>query len=138
MDDTLLSNDRAQWYGELTMENLVAVAERIERMLTGKYFTFASSNEWFSHPNVEVRTSQKLCPDHTNSGNAVNVWYHENSEPQYGGFHVSQTDSNWGCSTGYTGNKPYIVFDYNQIKIEHAPSGHKIKWVIAIEDHNGR
>jgi hypothetical protein len=114
-------------------------------MLDGKKYTFVTVNSFFSRRDPtdergfllstnapEVRTSQVMAK--------VSV-YHDD-DGKYAGFNVSDTYGVWGVSTSATENvydptfeKPYFVFEYNQVRFYHrAPAGNSLVWVIAIED----
>lgn len=136
----------AQFYGTVTIDNIEKIAQMIDEKLTGKKYVFTSWNEGMSEqaslhvqPNQELKDSIK--------GNYYSLWYdNENDYPEYAGFNFSDTYGVWGLSTskhssdlkfGWDSsyNAPYIVFDYNEIKIIHrAPAGHILVWVISIQE----
>lgn len=131
------------WFGVQTIENTPLIAERLEHMLTGKKYTFASTNDGFqpdSRIGFEVRPDQRL-KDTTDTTNS-NVWYDEQTPPRFAGFNFSDTYGVWGISTSATNNKydhtfkaPYWVFEYNQARVMHrAPAGHLLVWVIAVQE----
>ena len=123
------------WYGEVTIENIEAVAKTIEEVLTGKYYTFASLNA-DCVSIFDVHTSQKLEPDKATDKKALSVWFDkEHTPPQYAGFNFVDTYGVWGLSTG--SDKPYISFKYNhQIRIEQLNGyGEKLIWIITTENH---
>ena len=102
-----------------------------------KRYTFVACNEFFDF-KPEVRTGQELKED-----NPVSYWIDENNNPPlHAGFNVNDSYGVWGLSTSQKENKydnefnaPYVVFDYNQIKITlRAPAGHKIYWTVALEN----
>lgn len=144
MRNEFIATDR-QWYGIMTIENVEAIAVRIKKMLTGKYYTFVANNFYSDYPRPEVHTSQQMETDPAR-GKDVQVWYDDKENPpRFAGFHVGDTYGVWGTSTHAREDdraswekQPYIVLDYRQIKIEHyAPAGHLLIWVIMIEHHEG-
>lgn len=127
------------WFGTQTIENTPLIAARLEHMLAGKRYTFASTNDGFqpdSRIGFEVRPDQRL-KDTTNS----NVWYDEQTPPRFSGFNFCDTYGVWGISTSATEDRydptfkaPYWVFEYNQARVTHrAPAGHLLVWVIAVQ-----
>lgn len=134
----------ASWYGVQTIENTPEIVERLRDLLTGKKYTFVSTNDGFnpeSRIGVDVRTDQKL--ENGTNGTPFSIWYDEkNDPPRYCGFNVGDTYGVWGVHTSATEtqydptfNVPYWVFDYNQARVVHrAPAGHLLVWVIAVQN----
>ena len=140
MDDATLQDYERNWYGTQTIANTPLIAKRLEKMLTGKRYTFAATNDGFnpnSNIGFEVRTDQRL-----KDGSKVNVWQDkEQDPPRFAGFNFSDTYGVWGVSTSNTDSKydptfnaPYWVFEYNQARVTHrAPAGHLLVWVVAVQ-----
>jgi hypothetical protein len=140
------------WYGDVTIENIKEVAEKMKSILSGKRYTFVAVNMYgvaggwageqgqlISEP--EVRTSQELKPG--TNGDSLSVWFDkENSSPTYAGFNFCDSYGVWGLSTHIPSdnephyNIPYAVFEWgHKIKIAHrAPAGHILYWTIALEE----
>lgn len=130
------------WLGDLTLDNLQEVAEKINEMLTGKKYTFVSVNMMGnkSRPGYltgrpDVRTSQTL-----KDKQAMSFWFDkEQDPPQYGGFNFNDSYGIWGCSVSANPGEepysnPYIVFEWTKVAITHrAPAGHLLYWTIALE-----
>jgi hypothetical protein len=118
------------WDGMLTIDNIENVVKLLEKLLTGKKYTFVTSNEFFRY-EPEVRASQR-------KSGKINFW----KEKDYAGFNVADTYGVWGCSTNakieqydHTFQNPYFVFEWNKVKIIHrAPVGHLLYWLIAVEE----
>jgi hypothetical protein len=63
------------WYGYLADENVQHIADRIRNLLAGRRYTFASINASHAHfTGPEVRTSQELRPEHTDSKTTPTVY----------------------------------------------------------------
>jgi len=130
-----LIEKRARWYGELTVENLEAIAQRLRSMLTGRRYTWVAVNEYYGPlPRPEVRTGQQIEPGKSQNGEAVYIHYGE--DRTWGMIGINDTYGCWSISTDDRPEKrPYLVFEYNKLTIEHyAPGGNKLIWVIASED----
>jgi hypothetical protein len=119
------------WIGNLTIENVNEVADRLKELLIGKIYTFVSCNE-LDRFKPNVKTGQKL-----EDNNPIRVWKGDYST----GIHVNDSYGVWGFNTVlHEGEKnenlkvPYIIFEGNQIRIEHrAPGGNILYWVVALE-----
>lgn len=131
------------WFGTQTIENTPLIAARLEHMLTGKKYVFASTNDGFqpdSRTGFEVRPDQRL----KDKRGAICWLDDKENPPRYAGFHFSDTYGVWGTSTNATEDKydhtfqnPYWVFEYNQARVTHrAPAGHLLVWVIAVQEDN--
>ena len=120
------------WSGKLTVHNIEDVADRIWRVIEGKPYTFVANNEAHGGLRPEVRVAQQASK--------IRTWYEE--EKKFGGFHVDDSYGVWGCSTNAqddayepAGENPYIEITDTRIEIRHrAPAGHKLYWVIAVEE----
>lgn len=131
------------WFGTQTIENTPLIAKRLEHMLAGKKYTFASTNDGFqpdSRIGFEVRPDQKL--KNGTSGTPLSTWVDEEQDPpRFAGFNFCDTYGVWGISTSAVNDKydhtfkaPYWVFEYNQARVTHrAPAGHLLVWVIAVQ-----
>lgn len=62
---------RRTWYGYLAHDNAAHVRDRVERMLTGRPYTFVAVNAALWRTPPEVRTSQWLTKVHLDPGH---VW----------------------------------------------------------------
>jgi hypothetical protein len=126
----------------LCLSNIEETAFRIEKMLTGKRYTFVAANEFFRF-EPEVRTGQRLTDK-----NPMHFWFdEENTPPKYGGFNFNDSYGVWGLSTSQEGEQydpkfdaPYLVFEWGHklTMTLRAPAGHLIYWVIAVEDDDER
>ena len=126
------------WHGDVTIENIKEVASAIEKMLTGKRYTFVANNADWSNEMPQVRTSQRIEPDKVTDKRGVNVWFDEKeSPPSLAWMNVADTYGVWGFSTSST-EKPYVVFEgEHTIKITQKNGyGHALHWVIAVENHD--
>jgi len=123
------------WFGDVTIENIKEVASAIEKMLTGKRYTFVANNADWSNEMPQVRTSQRIEPDKATDKRGVNVWFDEKeSPPRLAWMNVADTYGVWGFSTSST-EKPYVVFEgEHTIKIRYKNGfGDVSRWVIAVE-----
>lgn len=132
------------WYGVQTIENTPEIVERLRKLLTGKRYTFVSTNDGFSPESrigVTVRTDQEL--KNGTNGTPFSTWCDEGHDtPQYCGFRVCDTYGVWGVTTNassteydYTFNVPYWVFERNQARVAHrAPLGGLLVWIIARQE----
>lgn len=131
------------WHGGLTVDNIENVANMILRKLDGRKYCFASQNYGFMEEGaLDVRTDQSL--ENNKKGSPLSVWFGENNE--YAGFNFCDSYGVWGCSTSKhnsdlaygwdsTFDAPYIVIDWNEVKIVHrAPAGHILVWILAIQE----
>jgi hypothetical protein len=125
-----------EFYETLHTGNIEKVAKLIEEKLTGKTYAFVSVNELFNF-RPDVRTNQKMHED-----KPVHIWFDEdNDPPNFAGFNINDTYGVWGLSTSQktneydpTFNAPYVVIEYNQIKMTLRNSnGNLIHWVVAIQ-----
>lgn len=127
-----------KFYGTLTTENIEEVANAILDKLTGKTYTFVSSNEYIGAYKPEVKTNQRL--QNGNNGSPLSVWH--SKDGRRAGFNVCDTYGVWGLSTSQTENRydsrfnaPYINMERNTIEMTHrAGSGALLYWVIEIQD----
>lgn len=127
------------WYGMLTIKNIEQVTDLLRQLLENKRYTFVIAYD-ASGCKPEVRTSQRLMPGSTTSGNAISIHIDENG--RYADFNVHDTYGLWGAMTHLIEdeydkdfNNPYIVFEWNKVTITHrAPSGQKLYWIAAVED----
>lgn len=128
------------WCGTLTVENIEQVADLLRRLLKGRQYRFVVTNEVFDF-KPKVRINQELEPN--KAGDSINVYY-DKDEKRFAGFSVHDSYGMWGCSTSLQeercdcGSKnPHFVFEWNKVTINHyAPSGHRVCWVIIVEDDN--
>lgn len=106
------------WSGYITRENIEAVAKRIERELTNKFFTIATVI--YNHPEPEPRVDlhRKLEKVYFYHGNAE-------GEGDFSGMGISHSDGVHTISTSaHSGNtfpqpgQPIIAFDINRITIK--------------------
>lgn len=130
-------------FGNLTLDNLEDVAQKIYQKLKGQKYAFSSVNMMGNENNPgklisrpELRTSQEL------NGEPSVYFDKEHTPPEYGGFHFSDTYGVWGLSTLIPKDGrdfkpyeiPYIVIEYNKIQIIHrAPAGHVLYWTIVVQ-----
>lgn len=96
------------WFGCLADDNIEHVAQRIRNLLTGRRYTWVAYNvEHVTYAFPEVRTGQRLAPQHTTDGEALRV--HRIGEPQAhsgkpwttAGLSASDTYGAWGLHTSY-------------------------------------
>lgn len=59
---------RSSWFGYLAGDNIEHVRDRIERILTGRRYTFVSFNTALPNSRPEVRTSLTLSPRSAKDG----------------------------------------------------------------------
>ena len=124
------------WYGTLNVDNIKAVAKTILKKLENNKYTFTSTYEYRSW-SPESRVHQEL-KNGTNKS-PLSVWFGKNNE--YGGFNFCDSYGVGGVSTSQKEDKydpnfnsPYVVIDYNEVKITHrAPNGLLCYWLIVIE-----
>jgi hypothetical protein len=132
MKDELI-DERSSWFGDLTLENIEAIAERLKAMLRGKRYTFVSVNELFGPlPRPEVRTSQRLnIPD----SQYTDIYVHYGDDKSWGMIGVNDSYGVWSISThDDPERRAFLSFEHGKLTIEHcAPGGNKLIWVIAVE-----
>jgi len=123
-----------RWYGTVTLDKLEELGAAIERLFTGKRYTWVAVNYHVSEPRPEVRTGQRLSPEKALNGKAVKVWFSENI-PDYGGITVVDSYGVWGIQIDrHREGYPYVVLEHDSLYIEHfALAGHKLMWKVVIE-----
>lgn len=124
------------WSGYITRENIEAVAKRIERELTNKFFTIATVIYNYPEPEPKIELHQKLEKVYFYHGNAE-------GEGDFSGMGISHSDAVRTISTSaHSDNilscsgQPLVFFDINRITIKQWRSGfdnNLIIWVFAIE-----
>lgn len=138
MKDSLIE-ERGDWYGAPTVDNLEAIARRLKRMLEGRRYTFVSANDYFGPlPRPEVRTSQHLAPESSRDGQAIYTRYGE--DKSWGFIGVNDSYGVWYISTSSDPDRPITVsFQCDKLVIDHYPaSGNHLIWVIALEDREAQ
>jgi len=119
------------WSGKLTVHNIEDVAARIWRVIEGKLYTFVANSECDGlRPEVYV----------TQQASEIRTW--SDNEKKNSGFYIYDSYGSWGCSTNAQDDaaepgeeNPYIEISDIRIDIRHrAAAGHKLYWVIAVEE----
>lgn len=140
------SVDQHHWYGMLCAENFDAVAERMRRMLEGRWYTFVSANS-YREDSGEFRDYD------VHTGNRLTVPMRLNT---YEGGHrrMSFADQSycWGLQTaasteqdareGSIYDRVKLAFNDHRnrgesVTIDHyAPAGYRLLWTVVVEDHD--
>lgn len=133
------------WFGTMTIWNAKAIHRRLQRMLAGKRYTFASVNTHF-HPedSLTVRTGQRLGGSISNMPEGDYSHCSLTIDDSSAHIIVCDTYGIWGIQT-YTQSgdtkdflNPYLVFEHcrsgEQLKIvRRAGAGHVLTWKICVE-----
>lgn len=128
------------WAGVITESNYKEIAERILKMLTGKFYTFVTINYDMPGDHPGVRTSQWLRK--LDDGSRMEVF----NESECYGFKV-RDEWNWSVSwsdtwTDIEAKRPHISFRSDRdserciIRLQNS-YGERLCWVIAVEEHEG-
>lgn len=126
---------RKEFFGTMTVENAEQIMNMIYDVLNGHEYVFCSVNEGYNFSSsVDTRKSHLDGDPH--------IWYADDNS--YCGFNFNDDRYVWGLSTsqterGYDSNfdAPYVVIEWNKIKITHrAPAGHLLHWQIIVIDND--
>ena len=124
------------------MQNIQAVAKRLEAMLKDKRYTFVSTTDAHGPDRPpDVRTGQRLTPENTVDGKAVS--FHDHGS--YGSVTINDSYGLMSFSAIPKEQErqrydiPWLSFGRRegcgQFTITHrAPAGHLLHWVIAVEE----
>lgn len=127
-----MKNER-YWSGTLTLENFEFVAGLFRARLVGNRWSFAASNNHYTQPNLELRTSCHLHNYESNplkielEADAGHISVHEmtNRGTWSWGLHV-YPDRDWN---------PHLVIEPDSIEIAQKNSyGDDILWLIVLEE----
>lgn len=150
--------DRQNWHGYLTVDNAEAIAERLNRMLVGRHYTFVTQLGYVDGHGAhepEVRTSNHLTsPGSVSTPSTPHL-------PVMRFIHFDDGDYSWSLSTscptqadaheavsrynaspgGEKARADYRelthLWFYGDLRVQityHAPSGARVVWVVAVED----
>lgn len=140
-------NSDGEWFGDMTLENAEAIADRLRKMLTGRRFTFVSVNSGFSETSIpDVRNGQML-DGHVDSkgiGTGENVSFSMLAD-DHAHIVVCDTYGVWGLSV--TARKyeeryhqPYVKFarrtrycGESMAVIHRNGDGDILRWVVVVE-----
>lgn len=125
------------WSGMLTTKNIDQVAKLLHQLLDGNKHTFVSANEFYGF-KPKVETDQKLTPEKTESGKAINVSHHAKD---HASLFITHSGGVLICSTNlvediYDPNfkNPYFNFEDDKVTITHrADAGQVLHWVAAVQ-----
>lgn len=140
--DRRLAGDM-QWSGYLTRSNIVQVADRIRRLLTGKRYAFVVANEFGMLINGRIVEGPDVRIEQLSGENPVKVHLDD-----LDGFTVHDTYGLWMVYTDAADRKlaydivsheaernhpPYIVFNHDRVEIRHhAPAGQVLVWTAVV------
>jgi hypothetical protein len=141
--DRRLAGD-TQWSGYLTRANIVQVADRIRRLLTGKRYVFVVANEFMMLTHGHIDEGPEVRIEQLSGNDPVTV----SVDGAWARFMVHDTYGIWGSDTdavnragvseilaeGNEGNyPPYILFRPDRVEIRHrAPAGHVLVWTAMV------
>jgi hypothetical protein len=138
-----IARDR-NWFGYLTTGNAQAVSDRIERMISGKKYTWVATCHWpgqlIPH-RPEVRVGQETRKVDLTSGplDDGRVMAHITVSDSYGVWGISSVHATQHEARQADANRrTYLHFERDRwgdrLEIEHySASGNHLWWVIAVE-----
>lgn len=141
--DRRLAGDM-QWSGYLTRANIVGVADRIRRLLTGKRYVFVAANEFGMLIRGRIERGPDVRIEQLSGEDPVTLSVKE----ERAWLSVHDTYGVWGMDTEAKdraavseilaeGNErsypPYIVFNHDRVEVRHhAPAGHVLVWTAVV------
>jgi hypothetical protein len=115
---------KENWFGTVTNNNIVDIAQEILKRLSGKSYTWVECYEYRRFV-PETRIHQHLVSG--TNGSPLSIWFSDDGS--YSGANFCDTYGVWGISPDM-----YISFERNTITIELiTPAKMKATWQITVE-----
>ncbi|MDB4431194.1 hypothetical protein N9137_02270 [Pseudomonadales bacterium] len=125
-----VDNHKRSWSGEMSTENMDSILNRIKIMLSGKKYTFSSTNAGNPHGyQTYVRVNQSL------KKNDFVCWLKKEHGHAFGGFNINDSYGIWGLSCSNLSEKnPHVTFEHESIKIkQYNGYGDILEWHIVVQ-----
>jgi hypothetical protein len=129
-----------EWAGVLTIENTKWIADRMQRLLTGKRYVSVTVNEGNGFKPV-THVGQKLAKpiaDYRSILGGLEVAGFRLSDSYTWPFSTSIPSTSLYKDLPSTGDEIHFHFEYNKVCITlRVPAGHRLYWVFACVDDRG-
>lgn len=141
MTDQTATQRRPFWHGMLCAETCDEIAQRMEDVLGGRYFTAVACNSYDEDSDrftaIDVKTSQRLQgPVRRYNDESIPASLSWNTGSLSMGVHnnaTTQADSRDGGPHEFV----HFNFEPHQIVIDHyAPARYRLRWIFQVEDHD--
>lgn len=149
MDETQVTRtpvDHPYWYGWLCRDNFDAVAARIQKMLTGQWYTFVTANSYsedskdFYDYNVHAGRHLVERPRITHDPDGyAHMSFHDQS---YVWGLMAKVQTEHDARTGSIHDRTHLVFNDSRHRGESvtidqfAPAGYRLLWTIVVENRD--